>query len=116
MKKSIQRYAKQAFNALKDLRQEITYKRLEGEAFDPSQGTTVQTYTEYPIKALVQYYSNAELKSTTISPSDRKVSILCADIDFVPVIENDKLIIDGKELSIKDIKQDASQSIYQIQV
>jgi hypothetical protein len=98
------------------LKKSITVKHLEGEEFNPSTGTMEQTFSEHNVKALVQYYSNAELKSTVISPSDRKVSFLCADIDFVPVIDDDKLIIDGSTLPIKDVKQDASESIYQIRV
>lgn len=103
MKEQIKKYIRHAFKSLGDIATDATIKHLTGSEFNDSTGMMETTYTNYPVKILIEEYDQFEIYHALITPGDMKVLLPVEQIDFVPNPSDDTLIINGTEYGIETV-------------
>lgn len=103
MKEQIKKYIRHCFNALGDIVTDATIKHRTGSEFNDSTGMLEETFTEYPVKILIEEYDQFEIYHSLITPGDMKVLLPVEQIDFTPNPSDDILIINGTEYGIETV-------------
>lgn len=70
--------------------------------------------TAYPCRGWVENYSDDAFERTLIDERDVRVMVLTPSIAIVPT-DTDTITIEGRQLSIVNVKHDASGALYIVQ-
>ncbi len=104
MKTAIRQSIKSAFSAMGDLKKNAKVKHLTGQEWDDGSGKYVNTYEQIPVEVYLSSFDKSVIDGVTIHIDDVKVLLPAHQIDFVPKIEDDSLIIDGKTYGIEMVQ------------
>jgi hypothetical protein len=71
--------------------------------------------TDYPCRGWVENYDDDSLTGTVIDARDVRVMILTASITIAPTDATDTITVEGRQMSIVNVKRDASGTLFIVQ-
>lgn len=105
----------QAMKTVGDLAPTITYRSVSSTTYDPASGNMVETYKDYPVKAVLTSFSLDEKDNSVVVTTDQKCLIASADLPVTPN-KDDKVISKGKTWNVLRIMGVPGESLYKIHV
>jgi hypothetical protein len=95
---------KVATRLIKQFGTTVTLIRRGAPSYNIQTGTSVESVTEYAVKAVIEDYKARELQEGLVKVGDRKVLIASADLTFEPQ-PSDQIVFDGITHNIISIQQ-----------
>jgi hypothetical protein len=93
----------------------ITVTRTVTEPGEEEWDPPVEVVTNYPCRGWVENYDDDDLTGTVIDQRDVRVMILTTSITIIPTDDTDTITVEGRQLSIINVKHDASGALFIIQ-
>lgn len=86
-----------------------------GPGENPWDPPTDDTTVDYPCRGWVENYDDDNVNGTLIDARDVRVMILTTSTTIVPTDTTDTITVEGRTLSIINVKHDASGALFIIQ-
>ncbi|MEC4590565.1 hypothetical protein VPG91_06170 [Nitrospirillum amazonense] len=94
----------------------ITIRRTTGGVYNPATGgVTPGTTTDHTARGFLSAFSAFEIANGLVQPSDVKVTLLTAGLDITPIPATDKVLADGRTLTIVTAKADPAKATLTLQ-
>lgn len=111
------KYAAKGFAAT-DAPEPVIIRRTTPGAYNPATGKTgIGTTVDFPCDAIMVTYKQNEIDGTSIRATDRKAIIQQSQVTLAgEVTTGDKMVVDGKALTVVNVGQDAVGCVWFLQV
>lgn len=104
-----------AFNAVGDLKTDVTVVKVSSSPYTPSTGAVADITTDYAVSGLLLDYSANEIAAGIAQVQDRKLIVKQEDLGFA-VKTTDRVKVSSKVYHVVGLTEDPANAIYTIQL